>query len=98
MMHLTHHRLHQTYILKEGLSVPINYVSWEASVQHLRAQPDQQALVEACYYDDPLLDAARRVADKILDTSKFSAALAMQLLLLLIGSNEGCAVRSAKMR
>lgn len=26
----------------------------------LRAQPDQQALVKACFFDDPLLDAAQR--------------------------------------
>lgn len=34
--------------------------SWEEAVLWLRAQPDQQQLVRACFYDDPLLDAAAR--------------------------------------
>lgn len=34
--------------------------TWEAAVLWLRAQPDQQELVRACYYDDPLLAAAVR--------------------------------------
>jgi SAM-dependent methyltransferase len=34
--------------------------TWEDAVLWLRAQPDQQELVRACYYDDPLLDAAAR--------------------------------------
>ncbi len=35
-------------------------VSWEAAVGRLRADPAQRALVEACFYDDPLLQAAQR--------------------------------------
>jgi SAM-dependent methyltransferase len=35
-------------------------LTWEQAVQWLRAQPDQQSLVRDCYFDDPLLDAARR--------------------------------------
>ena len=35
-------------------------VTWQDAVLWLRAQPDQQELVRACYYDDPLLDAAAR--------------------------------------
>ncbi|MBI5713044.1 MAG: class I SAM-dependent methyltransferase [Chloroflexi bacterium] len=35
-------------------------LTWEQSVQWLRAQPDQQPLVRDCYFDDPLLDAAQR--------------------------------------
>ncbi len=35
-------------------------VTWEQAVLWLRAQPDQQELVRACYYDDPLLEAAKR--------------------------------------
>ena len=35
-------------------------MTWEDSVAWLRQQPDQAGLVRACYYDDPLLDAARR--------------------------------------
>jgi SAM-dependent methyltransferase len=38
------------------------YLSWEEAVRRLRNQPDQQELVRACYYDDPLLDAASRFA------------------------------------
>jgi SAM-dependent methyltransferase len=34
--------------------------SWEQAVQWLRAQPDQAALVQSAYYDDPLLGAATR--------------------------------------
>jgi len=35
-------------------------ISWEESVVWLRGQPDQAELVRACFYDDPLLDAAVR--------------------------------------
>ncbi|MBB3133601.1 SAM-dependent methyltransferase [Rhizobium pisi] len=35
-------------------------MSWEESVQWLRDQKDQQPLVRACYFDDPLQDAAER--------------------------------------
>lgn len=34
--------------------------TWEQAVLWLRAQPDQQALVKASYYDDPLLSSANR--------------------------------------
>lgn len=34
--------------------------AWEHAVQWLRAQPDSQDLVLNAYYDDPLIDAARR--------------------------------------
>ena len=34
--------------------------TWEEAVQWLRDQPDQQALVRACYFDDPLAEAAER--------------------------------------
>ena len=37
--------------------------TWEAAVRWLRDQADQEALVRACYYDDPLLAAAQRFAD-----------------------------------
>ncbi len=37
-----------------------NFMTWEAAVQWLKAQPEQQDLVRACYYDEPLLEAARR--------------------------------------
>ena len=36
------------------------FSSWEAAVQWLREQPDRRDLVEAAYYDDPLLLAANR--------------------------------------
>ena len=35
-------------------------ITWEEAVLWLRAQPEQQELVRACYYDDPLLEAAVR--------------------------------------
>lgn len=35
-------------------------MTWEEAVQWLRDQPDQQDLVRWCFYDDPLLEAARR--------------------------------------
>lgn len=38
----------------------MSQMSWEQSVQWLREQPEQQALVRACYFDDPLLEAAER--------------------------------------
>lgn len=36
------------------------FTTWEAAVSWLLAQPDQQELVRACYYDRPALEAARR--------------------------------------
>jgi SAM-dependent methyltransferase len=39
------------------------YITWEEAVLWLREQPDQKELVRACYYDDPLLDAAERYAE-----------------------------------
>lgn len=38
----------------------MNLMSWEQAVQWLRNQPDQQELVRACYFDDPLVEAAAR--------------------------------------
>ena len=37
-----------------------NQLTWEEAVEWLRSQPDQAGLVKACYYDDPLHDAAAR--------------------------------------
>lgn len=34
--------------------------TWEDAVLWLKEQPDQQALVRACFFDDPLRDAAER--------------------------------------
>lgn len=39
---------------------PVSLISWEQAVQWLRDQPDQQDLVRACYFDDPLVEAAER--------------------------------------
>lgn len=39
---------------------PSDEWTWERAVMWLQAQPDQAELVQACYYDDPLLDAAER--------------------------------------
>lgn len=55
--------------------------SWEEAVEWLRRQPDRQWLVEACYYDDPLIKAAERFSRsnewqatrKLLDSRKGSA-------------------------
>jgi 2-polyprenyl-3-methyl-5-hydroxy-6-metoxy-1,4-benzoquinol methylase len=38
----------------------MSLMSWEQAVQWLREQPDQQVLVRACYFDDPLVEAAER--------------------------------------
>ena len=38
----------------------MSQMTWEQAVQWLRNQPDQQILVKACYFDDPLLEAAKR--------------------------------------
>ena len=35
-------------------------ITWEEAVLWLRAQPDQQELVRACFFDDPLPEAAAR--------------------------------------
>lgn len=35
-------------------------MTWEEAVIWLKSQPDRVDLIRACYYDDPLLDAARR--------------------------------------
>ncbi len=40
----------------------MSQMTWEQAVAWLRQQPDQQELVRASYFDDPLLDAARRFA------------------------------------
>lgn len=37
-------------------------LTWEQAVQSLRQQPESQQLVKACFYDDPLIEAARRYA------------------------------------
>ena len=36
------------------------FISWEEAVLWLKGQPDQQELVRACFYDDPLDAAAER--------------------------------------
>jgi len=38
-------------------------MTWEQAVQWLRKQSDQKELVRACYYDDPLLEAAKRYSE-----------------------------------
>jgi len=37
-----------------------NAMNWEQAVLWLRGQPDQIDLVRACFYDDPLIEAAQR--------------------------------------
>lgn len=36
------------------------FCSWEEAVLWLKSRPDQSEIVKACYYDDPLFDAAER--------------------------------------
>ncbi len=37
--------------------------TWEQAVQWLRQQPGQESWARNCYFDDPLIEAARRFAD-----------------------------------
>lgn len=38
----------------------MTFLTWEQAVQRLREMPDQQELVRACYFDDPIVVAAER--------------------------------------
>jgi ubiquinone/menaquinone biosynthesis C-methylase UbiE len=38
-------------------------LAWEDAVEWLKAQPEQQDLIRACYYDDPLINAAQRFSE-----------------------------------
>ncbi|WP_199312871.1 class I SAM-dependent methyltransferase [Microcoleus sp. FACHB-672] len=38
-------------------------LTWEEAVQWLKSQPGQKELIEACYYDLPLIGAAKRFAE-----------------------------------
>lgn len=42
-----------------------NFKRWDEAVAWLREQPDQQSLVQECYYDDPLIDAAERYRQSV---------------------------------
>jgi len=42
------------------MSDKVVFLSWEDAVCWLRAQPEQQDLVKAAFYDDPLISAAER--------------------------------------
>jgi SAM-dependent methyltransferase len=48
-------------------------MTWEQAVMWLRTQPDQQAMVQACFYDDPLVVAAERY----LNSTEWSAVSAL---------------------
>ena len=52
---------------------PSRSCTWEQAVDWLRRQPDQQTLVRACYYDDPLVEAAERffVSEEWVQTSQW---------------------------
>jgi len=53
----------QKYLLQSRQAqTMMEHLAWEQAVLWLRNQPDQQELVRACYYDDPLLEVARRYA------------------------------------
>ncbi len=45
---------------QEGAGRSFPKMTWEQAVVWLKQQPDRQALVRDCYYDDPLEEAARR--------------------------------------
>ena len=51
-------------------------LTWEQAVRWLRQQPEQAELVLACFYDDPLLEAAWRFAasEEWLATSRLLGA------------------------
>lgn len=57
-------------------------LSWEAAVKRLQSEPNERALVEACFYDDPLIDAARR----------YHASLEWQAVDALLGPGRGSAL------
>ncbi len=38
----------------------VKFISWEEAVNWLKSQPEQQELVRACFYDDPLTAAVER--------------------------------------
>ena len=42
------------------MTLPAPSLTWEQAVSWLREQPGQEALVRACFFDDPLVDAAAR--------------------------------------
>ncbi|MCP9900660.1 methyltransferase domain-containing protein [Cyanobium sp. Cruz CV13-4-11] len=48
-------------------------LTWEQAVQWLRNQAEQEQLVNACYYDDPITEAATRFAE----SEEFQAVLAL---------------------
>ena len=57
-------------------------MTWEDAVVSLRDRPDQAELVRACYYDDPLIAAARR----------YHASLEWQALRKLLPTQRGAAL------
>jgi len=56
--------------------------TWEQAVQWLREQPDQAELIRACFYDDPLRDAAER----------YYTSSEWQAVSSLVGSKRGTAL------
>ena len=53
----------QGQVILSGQCAAMPEASWETAVIWLRQQADQQEFVRACYFDDPLVEAARRFAD-----------------------------------
>jgi len=44
----------------ETIGVPVAVLTWEEAVEWLRSRPEYEQLVRDCYYDDPLVEAAKR--------------------------------------
>ena len=55
------------------MNAETGHSGWEDAVQWLRNQPDKRELVEAAYYDDPLLQAA----DRYYQSAEWSAVRAL---------------------
>ena len=78
--------------------------TWEEAVLWLRSQPGQSELVRACFYDDPLTDAAKRylasteweaLRDPAEENPTESEAKAAGLSYVALDGNIGCLVNGA---
>jgi len=72
-------------------------ISWEQAVLWLRSQPEQAELVQACFYDDPLLQAAQRYYQSTEWRAVRSLTGAAQGRALDLGSGRGIAAYALAM-